>query len=176
MFTLSVGVLGSGDELNKESDRLQALLKLAGEEAVIQGREHGVHFYPDGYEFATFEEDFIEYFNPDDEIQDESAWVVIGPDSLLKRRQLPPGLMIELEIDGREIILKEQEEDSEEETDSNSELNQTSGDEQDAYRPQVWLYSTGDMSPFVIRFRKEFDNEGLILEFSDDGSIERNKG
>ncbi len=173
MFTLSVGVLGSDSELEKETDRLQALISLAREEAVMNGRELGLHFYPDGYEFATFQEDFIEYYDPDDEIQDQSEWIMLAPGTLLKPRQLPQGIVIELEIDEREIVL-----DVKKETKKNSDDNSdsTGDDENDVYRPQIWLYSSGDMSPFVIRLRREFSNQGLILEFAADGSVELSEG
>ena len=36
MFTLSVGVTGGDREVDNEIDRLQALLKLAGEEAIME--------------------------------------------------------------------------------------------------------------------------------------------
>ena len=109
MFTLSVGVLGSDNELEKEVKRLQALVSLAREEAVMNGRELGLHFYPDGYEFATFQEDFIEYYDPDDEIQDQSEWIVLPLGTLLKPRRLPQGIVIELEIDASNGSLLEQE-------------------------------------------------------------------
>jgi len=171
MFTLSVGILGSDPELEKEIDRLHALLNLAREDAVTNGRELGLHFYPDGYEFASYQEDFIEYYDPDDEVQDRSEWIVLNLGTLLGPRRLPDGIVIELEIDGRQIVLDEKKEP----------MNDDSAREQDLaddapYRPQIWLYSTGDMNPFVIRFRRKFGNDSLMLEFNDDGTTEQNKG
>ena len=171
MFTLSVGVLGSDPEIDKETDRLQALLELAREEAVMNGHELGLHFYPDGYEFATFQEDFVEYYDTDDEVQDQSEWMVLDEGTLLKPRQLPAGIVIEIEIDGREIVLKRKTQAAMNESDEDSEQTET-----EAYRPQIWLYSSGDMSPFLIRFRREFANDGLILEYSEDGSVELSEG
>lgn len=173
MFTLSVGVLGADSELERETERLQALLNLAREDAVTQGRELGMHFYPNGYEFAIYEEDFVEYYDPDDaEARDRSEWLVFGNGALLRPRTLPDGIVIELEIDGREIILDKAAErrpvtDADESTDQ---------DEADAYRPQIRFYSSGDLSPFVIRFRREFESAGLIMDFADDGSVELTKG
>jgi len=177
MFTLSVGILGSDSELDEETGRLQALLDLAREEAVTRGREFGVHFYPGGYEFAIYEEDFIEYYDPEDETQDQSEWTVLRIGTMLRPRTLPDSVVIELEIDGREIVLDEK----------NESLSDESGDEpgaepgadveeNDRYRPQILLFSTGDMSPFVIRFRREFADTGLILDFGEDGSVELSEG
>lgn len=171
MFTLSIGLLGSDPELEEETDRIQALLSLALEDAVTQGRELGVYFYPDGYEFATFQEDFIEYYDPDDEEQDRSEWIVLGNDTLFRPRQLPEDIVIELEIDGRQIVLEEKKKSR----DADSNVAPDPSDDE-PYRPQIWLYSTGDMNPFVITFRRKFSNDSLILDFSDDGTAELTGG
>jgi len=173
MFTLSIGVLGTDSELEREADRLQALLSLAREDAVTQGRELGMHFYPHGYEFAIYEEDFVEYYDPDDaEARDRSEWLVFGTGALLRPRTLPDGIVIELEIDGREIILDKRD-DRRTAPDDDAPADQ---DEADAYRPQVRFYSSGDLSPFVIRFRREFASAGLSMDFADDGSVELTEG
>jgi len=171
MFTLSVGVLGSDPELEKEIDRLHALLNLAREDAVTNGRELGLHFYPDGYEFASYQEDFIEYYDPDDEVQDRSEWIVLNTGTLLGPRRLPDGIVIELEIDGRQIVLDEKKEPMSDDPTREQDLT-----DDDIYRPQIWLYSSGDMNPFVIRFRRKFSNDSLMLEFNDDGTTELSKG
>ena len=53
MMTLSVGTTGGDRELEQEIERIETLLDLAGEEAVIQGREIGLRFFTDRYEFST---------------------------------------------------------------------------------------------------------------------------
>jgi general secretion pathway protein H len=171
MFTISVGVLGSDSDIDKEMDRLQALLELAREEAVMNGRELGLHFYPGGYEFATFQEDFVEYYDLEDEVQNQSKWVVLEAGTLLKPRQLPAGIVIEIEIDGRDIVLKEKQQAVMDKSDDDPDQTKV-----EVYRPQIWLYSSGDMSPFAIRFRREFANDSLQLEFSEDGTVELSEG
>ncbi len=172
MFTLSVGLLGSDSELDKEINRLRALIELAREDAVTQGHELGLHFYPDSYEFAVYQEDFVDYYDPDDEVQDQSEWIVLSLGTLLKPRQLPAGIVIELEIDDRDIVLKNKQETQLEAENNARNPNRVRIDERDPYRPQIWLFSSGDISPFAIRFRREFANEGVTLQYSEDGSVE----
>jgi len=82
MFTLSVGVTGADQELEREVDRLRAVLELASQEAIMQGREIGMRFYRDGYEFAAYHEDFVEYHDPDDEDDiDQSEWTMLGQEA-----------------------------------------------------------------------------------------------
>jgi len=171
MFTLSVGLLGEDSELEKEINRFQALLELAREEATTQGHELGLRFNPNGYEFARFQEDFIEYYDPDDEVQDQSEWIVLNLGTLLQPRQMPAGIVIELEIDGQQIVLEKKKE-AQFVDDETIAGNQAGNANTERYRPQIWLYSSGDITPFVIQFRREFTNDGLTLEFNADGSVE----
>ena len=170
MFTLSVGLTGSDQELETETDRLIAVVQLASDEAIMQGRELGMRFYPDGYEFATFQEDFVEYYDVEEsnqsgeqdnpEEQDQSQWIVLGNEAILGQRSLPDGILLELEIDGRLVILERDDEGDEEE---NSKPD---------YQPQIRLFSSGDVSPFVVQLRRTFENKGVQIDFDAQGMVE----
>lgn len=173
MFTLSVGLTGSDRELEDETDRLVAVIDLARDEAIMQGREIGMRFFIDGYEFATFHEDFVEYYDTDesqpvgqpgeedeDENTDQSEWIVMSNEKLLGQRQLTPGIVLELEIDERSVILDRQ-------------VEQDEDDEQDnEYQPQIVLFSSGDVSPFVVQLRREFENKAVQIAFDAEGIVE----
>jgi general secretion pathway protein H len=170
MFTLSVGLTGGDRDLEREVDRLQALLQLASEEALMQGREIGMRFYVDGYEFATFQEDFLDYHDPDpedesnpDEAQtlDQSEWVLVGQQELLGPRHLPEDIVLELEIDGRAVVLT-----------SESEREENDDDSEKTFRPQIRIFSSGDFIPFVLRVRRKFQNATTILDVGVDGTVE----
>jgi len=182
MFTLSVGVTGGDRQLDTEVDRLIAVIALANEEAVIQGREIGMRITSDGYRFATYQEDFIDYPAPD--TPDLSEWLPIDSSNLLGPRRLPDGLAFELRIDGREIVLKSAA-DEEAESAMNrkkdsaaSDSAKSDSDEADRlstreeFEPQIMIFSSGDMNPFVIYVRREFVNAGARVAFDIDGSTE----
>ncbi len=170
MFTLSVGLTGSDQELETETDRLIAVVQLASDEAIMQGRELGMRFYPDGYEFATFQEDFVEYYDVEEsnqpgeqdkpEERDQSQWIVLGNEAILGQRSLPDGILLELEIDGRLVILERDDEGDEEENSKRD------------YQPQIRLYSSGDISPFVVQLRRTFENKGVQIDFDAQGMVE----
>jgi len=182
MFTLSVGVTGGDRQLDTEVDRLIAVIALANEEAVIQGREIGLRITSDGYRFATYQEDFIDYPAPD--VPDQSEWLPIDSSNLLGPRRLPDGLLFELRIDGREIVLKSAADEEAEsamnrkqdsvESDSQESDSGDPGDlsTQEEFEPQIMIFSSGDMNPFVIQLRREFVNAGPTIEFDIDGSAE----
>jgi general secretion pathway protein H len=90
---LSVNLTGRDRELQKEGDRLQALLTYAREAAELQTREFGVLFDDDGYEFLTYD-------------QHEGVWRSITEDDAFGPRKLPEGLDVKLTLDGRPVVLK----------------------------------------------------------------------
>ena len=56
-LTLSIGSAGGARQLAHESEKLQALLSHACEQAELSGREIGLSFVSDGYGFSRFEGD-----------------------------------------------------------------------------------------------------------------------
>ena len=164
MFTLAVGVTGGDRELEREVDRLVAILDLAADEAIMQGREYGLRFYPQGYEFSTWFEE-LDTSEEDPQERDKSRWILLAEDELLAPRELTEGLLFELEIEGRSVVLKDpdrrRDDDDDDEEDSSD------------YEPQLFIFSSGDMSPFTVRVRRRFETEGISLEVDEAGDIER---
>lgn len=150
MFTLAVGVASSSDrELRQEAFRLDALLRLALEDATFQTRELGIRFYPTRYEFAVYDER-----DPRDPADD--IWVPIGPGSPLAGRTLPEIFAFDLRIEGREVNLERSKKDVEK-----------------TYQPQLFLFSSGDVSDgFEVRLRERDRDEGWLVNVEPDGTIE----
>lgn len=169
MFTLSVGITSGDRELEREADRLQALLQLASEDAVLQGRELGLRFYPDAYEFSVLD-------------PVENRWQVVALDPLLRERKLAEDVELLVTIEGREIDLDAAREERDERRAAAAEAAaESEDDEQDeeeekaeaGYRPQVFLFSSGDLTPpFSIEMRRRFGDLRLTLEVAETGEIE----
>jgi len=143
MATLSIGVVGGDRALDEETKRLEVLIRLASDDAVLGARELGIRFEPGGYTFLTL-----------DPIR--NLWVGMAPDDALRRRALPDSISLELEIDDRVVILKEIPE---------------SGDPE-AVKPQIFFLSSGDISPFVLRLIRETDHAYFTLSIAPDGTLE----
>ena len=96
---ISAGVIiaFSGDrqdtELEKEAERLDALLDYTREQAELQTRDYGFSMTAIGYSFVVF-----------DVIANE--WRPIEEDSALRERKLPEGLRPEVVVEGRPIVLE----------------------------------------------------------------------
>jgi general secretion pathway protein H len=86
----------SGDsrdtELDKEAERLDALIDYAREQAELQTRDFGFRMTRKSYQFVVF-----------DPIRDE--WRVATEDDALRERELPEGLIPGLVVEGRPVVL-----------------------------------------------------------------------
>lgn len=81
MLVLSTGTASSQRALEEEVYRLQALIKLLHEEAIIQSREMALEIDRNSYRFLVL---------------DEKAWKPIVGDMVFRQRALPEPLRIEL--------------------------------------------------------------------------------
>lgn len=82
---LSLGEGTQGHRIEREARRLQALFQLAGEMAVLQGREIGVMLEDRAYEFVV--------------LQDQE-WLPFTEEHLFRPRTLPNGLQLQVFSEG----------------------------------------------------------------------------
>jgi general secretion pathway protein H len=118
----------SGDDLSelmeRETRRLETLLALASDEAVIRGEELAMRFEEDGYEFMMLAAD---------------GWRVAN-DGLLKSYRLPADIELQLDVSGDlPVIGGEQEQEPE-------------PGQGYVQPPQVYILSSGEMTPFSVTF------------------------
>jgi len=114
------------DLMDQETRRLAMLLELAGDEAILRGEELAVNFTDDGYEFLVLQ---------------DNIWQSPGDDTLLKAYSLPADIELRLEVE-----------------DDLPELNIFTGREDEAgeeegeerLTPQVFILSSGEMTPFSV--------------------------
>jgi len=116
-------------------------MQLASDEAMIHGQEMGLTFYRGGYEFSFYE-------------PSEGQWQVMTQDDMFRPRSLEEDLLIELTLEDRAIELPE-------------ELPELKEDEE--YQPQVYILSSGEITPFIARFREDFSSYGYVLSVQSDG-------
>ncbi len=81
--TLSIG--NNDAELEESARRLQAVLDLAADEAVLQSRDLGFSVTAEGYRFL---------------VRGDEGWRTVNGDPLLRERFLPEELRLELTVEG----------------------------------------------------------------------------
>lgn len=109
--SLSVGQQSSR-QLQDEAKRIHSLLRLGAEEAVLQSRELAMQFSPEGYQFMTL---------------DGVDWVIVEKDKLLRKREFPANLELELSVEGVEMDLRDRDNPA-----------------------RILLLSSGEMTPFTL--------------------------
>ncbi len=90
---LSVSLVGGDKAIREEAQRMMALLDVARDESMLQGREFGLELMIGGYRFVEL-----------DPISGQ--WNEIIGDDTLRQRELPEELEIQLYIEDRPVILK----------------------------------------------------------------------
>ncbi len=90
---LSIGVTGRDGALDEESRRIEGLLGLLQERAVLEGRDFGMLIEPTTYQFVVYQ-------------SRRQRWESFDAEREFRRRELPKGLSFELMLDSRLIVLR----------------------------------------------------------------------
>jgi general secretion pathway protein H len=140
---LSLGGDKIAEAMEQETRRLVTLISLASDEAVIRGDEIAIHFTDTDYSFLVLGSD---------------GWVVAPEaDRLLKDYQLPPGVRLILEVEDETPELFAPDEDE---------------DEENSLTPQVFILSSGEMTPFSVIFQSDQSQYRYHLTVSQMGESE----
>jgi len=126
---LSMGGDSISELMSKETRRMAALLELAADEAVLRGEEIAINFTDDGYEFLV--------------LQDDGSWQSPDEDGLLKAYKLPTDIELRLDVEGEPPELKPV-------AGASREADDEQGD--DGPEPQVYILSSGEVTPFTATF------------------------
>jgi general secretion pathway protein H len=162
---LSFGILGDDRSLDREARRLASLIELVSDEATVQGRDFGLEFLAAGYRFVEYDPLIDQWFE------------VIG-DEYLQQRALDEGVEFELYLEDRKIQLHTEaqdiERDEDEDDDENDAANRYQAPQRDLtddYLPHVLILSSGDITPFDLRFIRFADRSELLLSMELTGEI-----
>jgi general secretion pathway protein H len=113
--------------MERETRRLATLIDMANNEAVIRGEELAIHFTGKGYSFMALQVD---------------GWRELQDDELLKPYELPRGISVRIEVEGDPPGLGKQDKKTDEKTD-------------ETRTPQVYILSSGEMTPFSATFEAD---------------------
>ena len=140
---ISLAVLSIGDSQAERERRLIAqlatLTELAKETALFNSEELALFFWEHGYAFYRLDGD---------------QWRLVTEDTLFRYRELPDDMIVSLQLEGLQVELPA-ELDIEEEEDDDSKA-----------EPQVFILSSGEITPFEVRIGDGRDAE---MELTSDG-------
>jgi general secretion pathway protein H len=90
---LSVGTTGRDTQLDEESRRIEGLIGLLHERALLEGRDFGLRIEPAAYEFLVYE-------------PRRDRWMSFDQEHEFRRRDLPKGLSFQLQLDSQVVVIK----------------------------------------------------------------------
>lgn len=139
--TLAIRSDSPEDIIKTEAVRLERLVQLALEESILRGEEYGIEVYLDGYRFLRFT---------------ENEWLPLTEDKVLRERELPLEMEIEMSLEETEIVIDPATDKmADQDIDMEFELNLDEDDEEEnkKTKPQIFLLSSGEITPeFEARF------------------------
>lgn len=145
----SVGDGGRRDRIQREVQRISALVEMVGEEAVLQSSVMGMHFLQHGYEFMRY---------------DGQKWKLIEKDELLRQRTLDSMMEMQLLVEGFHIDL---------EAVTPAAASEDEDEEKEGPKPQVVFLSSGERSAFELTLLYEDDDSGFLLTVPPLGGVEQ---
>jgi general secretion pathway protein H len=141
----SVGDGGRRDRLQREVQRITALVELVGEEAVLKSSVIGMRFEEQGYLFMRY---------------GDGAWEEVEGDELLKPHQIGGAMEMELLVEGYSVDLAR-------------EAQPIGGGEEVELKPQVVFLPGGERTPFELALRYQDDESGYLLNVPPLGDVEQ---
>jgi general secretion pathway protein H len=93
LAVLSIGTTGRDAQLDEESRRIEGLVGLLHERALLEGRDFGMRIEPAAYEFVVYD-------------SRRDRWTALDQEHEFRRRDLPKGVSFQLELDSQIVVIK----------------------------------------------------------------------
>lgn len=147
---LSLSLASNDRELRKQARRFVSLVDLAQTDSMMQGRDFGIEFMTGAYRFVEYDPEYNRWGEP---LFDDS----------LRLWQLPEGYELGLVLEDKRVLLEP----------DPGVLEDESGAQSDTvYSPHMFIFSSGDMTPFEITITRLADNLSVVVEGDLLGNLE----
>ena len=156
---LSIGIIDDDRELDIEARRLASLINAIQEEAAMQGRDFGMELMTGSYRFVEYD-------------AFSSQWIEVVDDELLRLRELPEDVEFELYLEGQRVVLSPDPAEIEEPDEKKDAFTRVSN----AYTPHIFLFSSGDLTPFELTLTRPSTRASLPMEGDYLGTITIGEG
>jgi general secretion pathway protein H len=128
LAVLSIGTTGRDAQLDEESRRIEGLVDILHERALLEGRDFGLRIEPTGYGFLVYS-------------ADRDRWLPINDEHEFRHRDLPKGVTFQLELDSVSVVLKP--------------VEQNLSSDDPLPPPQVAIAASGEGTPFRLTLLRD---------------------
>jgi len=128
LTVLSVNATGRDSQLDVESRRIEGLMGLLHERALLEGRDFGLRIEPTAYEFVVYD-------------PRRNRWMMLDQEREYRHRELPKGVSFQLELDSQVVVLKP--------------IDRNFNSDAAPPAPQVAIAASGDGTPFRLTLQRD---------------------
>jgi len=93
LAVLSVSATGRDSQLDEESRRIEGLVGLLHERALLEGRDFGLRIEPTAYEFVVYD-------------PHRDRWMMLNQEQEYRHRELPKGISFQLQLDAQIVVIR----------------------------------------------------------------------
>jgi general secretion pathway protein H len=142
---LSVSSTGRDSQLDEESRRIEGLVGLLHERAILEGRDFGLRIEPAAYEFVVYD-------------PRRDRWMRLDQEREFRHRELPKGISFQLQLDSQTVVIKA------------IDRNLSGGDPPG---PQVAIAASGEGTPFRLTLQRDATQAKASVDGDALGKISR---
>jgi general secretion pathway protein H len=128
LTVLSVSATGRDSQLDEESRRIEGLVGLLHERALLEGRDFGLRIEPTAYEFVVYE-------------PRRDRWMPMDQEHEYRHRELPKGISFQLQLDSQTVVIKP--------------IDRNLSSDAVPPSPQVAIAASGEGTPFRLTLQRD---------------------
>jgi general secretion pathway protein H len=128
LTVLSVNSTGRDSQLDEETRRIEGLVGLLHERALLEGRDFGMRIEPTAYQFVVYD-------------TRTDRWMPFDQDHEFRKRELPKGVSFQLMLDSQVVVIKP--------------VDRTLASDQAPTPPQVAIAASGEGTPFRLTLLRD---------------------
>ena len=145
LAVLSVNSTGRDSQLDEESRRIEGLVGLLHERALLEGRDFGLRIEPSAYEFVFYD-------------SRRDRWSLLDQEREFRHRELPKGISFQLQLDSQTVVIKP------------IDRTLTNGDPPG---PQVAIAASGEGTPFRLILLRDATQAKAVVDGDALGKVSR---
>jgi len=145
LTVLSVTSTGRDSQLDEESRRIEGLVGLLHERALLEGRDFGVLIEPAAYQFVVYD-------------TRRSLWLTFDEEHEFRHRELPKGISFQLQLDSQTVVIKPIDRDLSNGAPPN---------------PQISIAASGEGTPFRLILQRDATQAKAAVDGDALGKISR---
>jgi general secretion pathway protein H len=145
LTVLTVTSTGRDAQLDEESRRIEGLVGLLHERALLEGRDFGLRIEPTAYEFVVYD-------------TRRDLWLMLDQEREFRHRELPKGVSFQLQLDSQTVVIKP------------VDRNLSSGPPPN---PQIAIAASGDGTPFRLILQRDGTQAKTAIDGDALGKVSR---